>query len=62
MEDSKLTHRWKSANITPIHKKGPKYTVSNYRPISLTSILCKVMENIIRDGRKWFLYKTPTWF
>ena len=25
-------------------KKGPKHTVSNYRPISLTSILCKVME------------------
>jgi hypothetical protein len=30
-------------------QKGPKHTVSNYRPISLTSILCKVMEQIIRD-------------
>jgi hypothetical protein len=49
MEDSKLPHRWKSANITPIHKKDPKHTVSNYRPISLTSILCKVTKKIIRD-------------
>jgi hypothetical protein len=46
MEDSKLPHSWKSANITPIHKKGSKHTVSNYRSISLTSILCKVMEKI----------------
>ena len=49
MENSKLPHRWKSANITPIHKKDPKHIVSNYRPISLTSILCKVMKKIIRD-------------
>jgi hypothetical protein len=34
MEDSKLPHRWKSANITPIHKKGPTHTVSNYRLIT----------------------------
>ena len=33
----------------PHPQKGPKHTVSNYRPISLTSILCKVMEQIIRD-------------
>ena len=50
MEDSKLPKSWKTANITPIHKKGPKHTASNYRPISLTSILCKVMEKIIRDA------------
>ena len=41
---------WKLANVTPIHKKGPKHISSNYRPISLTSILCKIMERIIRDS------------
>ena len=40
---------WKSANITPIFKKGSKYSVGNYRPISLTSIVCKIMESILRD-------------
>ena len=29
MVDSKLPHRWKSANINPIHKKGQTHTVSN---------------------------------
>ncbi|VDI69164.1 Hypothetical predicted protein [Mytilus galloprovincialis] len=38
---------WRSANVSPFYKKGQKYTASNYRPISLTSICCKVMEHII---------------
>ena len=41
---------WKLANVTAIHKKGPKDIVSNYRPVSLTSQVCKVMEAIIRDS------------
>ena len=32
-----------------MHKKGEKEFASNYRPISLTSIVCKVMESIIKD-------------
>ena len=50
MEQGKLPDVWKQANVTPIHKKGPRHDVSNYRPISLTSILCKIMERIIRDA------------
>ena len=39
---------WKTANnVTPIHKKGPKDEPSNYRPISLTSIPCKMLEHIL---------------
>ena len=37
------------ANIVPICKKGDKKEPLNYRPISLTSIICKVLESIIRD-------------
>ena len=38
---------WKQANITPAHKSGCKITLTNYRGISLTSVLCKTMERII---------------
>ena len=37
------------ACITAIHKKGKKNVFENYRPVSITSIICKVMESIIRD-------------
>ena len=39
---------WKIAIITALFKKGDKRLASNYRPVSLTSILCKIMEKIIR--------------
>ena len=38
---------WKKANVTPAFKKGDKSKPSNYRPISLTCIACKVMEHIV---------------
>ena len=40
---------WKKANVTPIFKKGSKYNPGNYRPVSLTSVLCKVMEGLIKE-------------
>ena len=46
----KLPNLWKITNIIPINKgSGNKFTVDNYRPISLTSNICKVMESIIFD-------------
>jgi len=41
---------WKKANVTAIHKKDDKRKPENYRPISLTSVVCKVMEGIISDA------------
>ena len=41
---------WRSGDITPIFKKGNKTSVENYRPISLTSVVCKILESIIRDS------------
>jgi hypothetical protein len=41
---------WKDATIVPAFKKGDKHLASNYRPISLTSISCKVMEHIIHSS------------
>uniref|UniRef100_A0A8R1EUF7 Reverse transcriptase domain-containing protein n=1 Tax=Caenorhabditis japonica TaxID=281687 RepID=A0A8R1EUF7_CAEJA len=40
---------WKSAIVKPLHKKGPRCDPSNYRPISLTSSVCKVLEKIVRS-------------
>ena len=40
---------WKLANVVPIHKKGDNCDVNNYRPISLTSLVVKVMEVCIRE-------------
>ena len=44
---SKLPTEWKSANVVPIHKKGSQKLPSNYRPISLTCICCKLLEHIV---------------
>ena len=39
---------WKTANVTPIYKKGDKCSPSNYRPISLTSLVVKILETVIK--------------
>ena len=38
---------WKKAIITPVHKKGTATDCSNYRPISITCVCCKLLERII---------------
>lgn len=40
---------WKRANVVPVYKKGDKGDVENYRPVSLTSLVCKVLEAFIKD-------------
>ncbi|XP_071944903.1 uncharacterized protein [Antedon mediterranea] len=46
---------WKVAHVSAIFKKGNPTNPSNYRPISLTSVICKVMESLIRDDLMMFL-------
>jgi len=41
---------WKLATVVPIFKKGSKHEASNYRPVSLTAVPCKVLESIIKDA------------
>jgi hypothetical protein len=40
---------WKDANITPLFKKDLRHAKQNYRPISLTAIIGKVMENLVKS-------------
>jgi hypothetical protein len=48
---------WKDANVSPIFKKGSKTAPENYRPVSLTSVSCKVLESLIKDDMLKHLQK-----
>jgi hypothetical protein len=47
---SHLPSDWKHAIVVPIFKKGDASLTKNYRPISLTCTLCKIMEGMIKDN------------
>lgn len=49
LQTCQLPDVWKEANISAIFKKGDRKLPSNYRPVSLTSIPCKLMEGVVRD-------------
>ena len=44
-----IPKEWKLANVVPVFKKGKKGNVENYRPISLTCLVMKIFERIIKD-------------
>jgi hypothetical protein len=41
---------WREAGVTPLFKKGKKSETQNYRPVSLTSLICKIMESLLKDA------------
>ena len=49
LNPNKSPDEWKHATVTAIFKKGDKRKPNNYRPVSLTCIICKIIESIIRD-------------
>ena len=55
LDEGDIPADWKSANVTPIFKKGDRSKAGNYRPVSLTSVACKIMESIIKDTMVKFL-------
>ena len=40
---------WRVAHVVPLFKKGSKRNPGNYRPVSLTSVVGKLLEGVIRD-------------
>ena len=49
---------WKEAEVVPIFKKGKRQDPTNYRPISLTSVVSKMLESIVRDRVLEFMVET----
>ena len=47
LDTGSLPSDWTKANVSPIFKKGDKHLAENYRPVSLTSVPCKLLEHII---------------
>ena len=47
VQSGRLPQDWRRANISALYKKGSRSDPSNYRPVSLTSVCCKVLEHII---------------
>ena len=57
LKEGIVPSEWKEANITPLFKKGSRNKPENYRPVSLTSVVCKLLETLIRDHMVEFLAK-----
>ena len=48
---------WKKSNVVPVHKKGDKQVVDNYRPVSLLPIFGKILERLIFNSLFEFLHE-----
>ena len=57
LEEGIVSLEWKEANIIPLFKKGSRNKSENYRPVSLTSVVCKLLERLIKDHLVDFLFK-----
>ena len=57
LEEGIVPSEWKEANITPLFKKGSRNKPENYRPVSLTSVVCKLLETLIREHMVEFIVK-----
>ena len=50
LKEGLLPNQWKVANVRGLFKNWYKTLCSNYRPVSLTSIVCKLLESLIRNA------------
>ena len=50
LTEGEVPNNWRDANVSIIFKSGSRAVPGNYRPVSLTCVLCKVLKSIIRDG------------
>jgi hypothetical protein len=55
LRKSEVQSMWRSALIGAIFTKGNKCQAGNYRPVSLTSVACKVLESLVREHIKEYM-------
>ena len=58
IEKGQFPNEWKKANVVPVHKKGDKQVLRNYRPVSLLPICGKIFECLIYNNLFEFFIKT----
>ena len=46
LKEGVVPFEWKEANIIPLFKKGSRNKSENYRPVSITSVICKLLERL----------------
>ena len=48
LDTGEVPSYWREANVSPIFKKGSKLEPANYLPVSLTSVVCRTLESILK--------------
>ena len=49
LDTGEVPYDWRHAAVVPLHKGGSKSSAANYRPVSLTSVVCKTFERILKE-------------
>jgi hypothetical protein len=49
LDTGNIPDDWREANMVALFKKGDRHQASNYRPVSLTSVSCKILEHVIHS-------------
>ena len=58
LKEGVVPFEWKETNIIPLFKKGSRNkSETYYRPVSLTSVICKLLERLIKDHMVDFLVR-----
>ena len=57
LKEGVVPFEWKKANIIPLFKKESKNKYGNNRPVSLTSVICKLLERLVKDHIVDFLVR-----
>ena len=57
LEEGLVPSEWEEVNIMPLSINGSRDKSKHYRPVSLTSVVCKLLETLIRDQMVEFLVK-----
>ena len=57
LKEGVVPFEWKEANIIPLFKKGSRNKSENYRLVSLSSVICKLLELLIKNHMVDFLFR-----